>query len=229
MIDLVSEVGAPVEIMFPVDGRLAGIGEDVGIRLLHFPVVGEAIVLVMLLRRVVLVGAITGIVIFEERYRPVFPGVAIGGVADHAEAVAEPVPDTVISLVVLQGKLRREIEDAAGCLEIARFRRRMPHPPALFVVGTPVILADGERRVALPVVDGYPLGVKPMDHIVAPTAVAEALQVFQVTDDVATNIRVGVVDIAKGAILIRGAAMIGVFGRAFLPCATFAIRRTEAA
>ena len=73
--------------MFPVDRGYAWVSKDLSIGLLHLPVVREAIGLVAHLRRLVLVGAEAGVVVFQEGHRPVLPRVAVSGVADETDAV----------------------------------------------------------------------------------------------------------------------------------------------
>src|SRR5918996_5604858 len=138
--DPAPQIGAPVEVVLPVHRWHAGMREDLGVGLLDFPVVGEIVRLVVLLRRAILVRAVAGIVVLEKGDRLVLPGLAVGVVADHPDAGPESIPGPEVALVVLQGEECGEIEDAAGGFEPPRDRGGMPDPAALLGVGAPIVL-----------------------------------------------------------------------------------------
>src|ERR1700731_4253657 len=119
---------------------------DLSISLLHLPIVGERIELVSLLRRPVLIGAVTGVVVFEERDRTILPWHSIRCVAHHTDAIAEPIQRRIISAIDrLQAELAGEIEDAARCSEMvgtgrSRVSRGLPNPTALLRMLVPIVL-----------------------------------------------------------------------------------------
>ena len=223
--DPVSEFRSPIEVVLPVDRRHPRVREDVGIALLHLPAIREAVGLVPLLGRPILVGAKAGIVVFEECDSPVLPAVAIGRIAD--DPAPRLVASGVIALVVLQMKHAHEIERAAGGVQSACHGRRVPDPPPLLLGLIPVVFADGKGRTGGSVVHGNPFGVIAVDHVIAPAAIAGALELEQVTDDVAANALAGMVDVAKRAVSIGRSAVLRVFERALLRVASLALGRIE--
>src|SRR5205823_5061854 len=143
---------------------------DIGVRLLDFPVVLETIELVSLLRSAVLVGAVAGVVVLQERDGPLLPRDPVRAVPHDPQASAKAIPGRVLSLVVLQGELSGEDEYATRRPQVIGQGRAVPDPTALLGVLVPVVLAHGKRRLRPLVVQGDPVSVIAVDHVIAPAA-----------------------------------------------------------
>src|ERR671918_78973 len=194
----------------------AWMSEDLRIALLDLPVVGEAVPLVVLLRRAILVRAVPGIVVLEEGHRLVLPGMRVGVVADHADTGTKSVPSGVVALVVPQREQGGEVEHAAGGFQATRDRGRMPDPAALCGMGTPIVLADREGGIGCAVVRRNPFGVETVHHVITPPTVACTLQLEQVANYVAAYPFIRVIDVPERVVLVGRPAMLGVLDRPFL-------------
>lgn len=99
--------------MLPVDIEHTWVRRDIGICLLHLPIVEKAIVLVVQLRGTIIIGSIAGIMIFNEGDSFVFPRNPVRAVADHTDPVTESVQRTVDAFIILESEIGAEVEDTA--------------------------------------------------------------------------------------------------------------------
>jgi hypothetical protein len=108
--------------------------------------------LVALLWGAIVVGAVTSVVVFDEGDGSLLPGEAVGGVADHADAVAEAVQGCVVAARDgFEAELGGEIEDVTcGAQVVGRGGGGVggggPDPAALLGVLVPVVSHDYERH-----------------------------------------------------------------------------------
>ena len=130
----------------------------------------------VLLRRPILVGAVPRVMVFQESDGALLPGMSIGGVARETDPVSKTIQGEVVALVILEGELGREVEDAARRARISGFHGGIPHPSALLRLLVPVVFAHRKRGLRPFVVEPYPPGVVSVDHIVAPAAVSSRFQ-----------------------------------------------------
>src|ERR1700712_3450692 len=96
----------------------------------------------ILLRRSILISAVTGIVVFDKGYGTGLPGMVVGVVTDQPDAEAVAVPRIIASLIVLQPEEGGEVEYGTGCGQVSSACCRIPNPAALLGLLVPIILTD---------------------------------------------------------------------------------------
>src|SRR5687768_1371151 len=108
-LNFIAEISAPIEVVFPIDARYAGMSQDIGVALFHLPVGREPIAFMSFLRAPVFIGPVTGIVILSKGNRLLFPGKFIRVVANQSQAASKTVKPVIPTLIVTQGEGGAEI------------------------------------------------------------------------------------------------------------------------